>query len=314
MKSSPTLNGLKGSLPATNGKNRLNLLTLTAAGIAKRTPRHLYSRQRRGGMGIFDLETSEDDPPGLLTVVDDSDTMLLFTNQGRAFRLQVADLPAAEPRAKGVDLREFLPFREGERLVAALPNDGGVYVALVSERGWVKRVRSSYLTSRMLPGTTFHNVSEGGYLAGACWTSGREQLFIATRNGLAIRFDENQTPTRGCLGIRVGLEDVAVGIAPANDDAGIFLMGNDGKGTIRLMSGFRLNKAPGARGKVAIKSDNVVGVCAISTEDDLFAISRQSKLIRFAASETPAKTGVVQGVNCMNLRNDEVAAIAAARL
>ena len=292
----------------------LNLLTLTVAGIAKRTSRHLYNRQKRGGMGVFDLEADKNDPPALLTIADERDTVLIFTNQGRAFRMAVNSLPSTEVRAKGEDLKGVLPFRTGERLVAVLPEDAGIYVALISERGWVKRVRNAYLTSRMLQGTTFHNVSEGGYLAGACWTTGKEQLFIGTSNGLAIRFDEAQIPTRGCLGIRVAPDDKAIGVAPTNDSAGIFLMSADGKGTVRLMTGFRKNKAPGAGGKVAIKTKKLAGIATVEMKDDLFVISQQGKLIRFAVGDVPAKTGVVQGVNCMSLRVGQVAGIVPATL
>jgi DNA gyrase/topoisomerase IV subunit A len=82
----------------------------------------------------------------------------------------------------------------------------------------------------------------------------------------------------------------------------------DGKGTIRLMSGFAANKSPGAGGKVIMKTDLLVGAFSVSTpngeQDDIFAISQLGKIIRFQAGEVPAKEGVVQGVNCMNLRND----------
>ena len=87
------------------------------------------------------------------------------------------------------------------------------------------------------------------------------------------------------------------------------LIGADGKGTIRLMSGFAANKAPGSGGKIAIKTDHLIGAATIREQDDIFAISRLSKIIRFQAIEIPPKSGVVQGVNCMSLRSDEVTAL-----
>jgi DNA gyrase subunit A len=286
-----------------------NVITLTAAGIGKRSPRHLYSRQRRGGMGIFDLEAPEGDSPALLAIVEETDALLLFTNQGRAFRLEVSQLPLVDVRSKGTNLAERLQLRPGEYFVAALPATEGVYVALASERGWVRRVRSSYFTNRMLQGTSFHNVQEGGYLASACWTNGRRRLFMATVGGQGIRFDENQVPNRGCLGMRVSLDDKLVAVCATDDDAGLFLIGADGKGTIRLMEGFRQNKALGAGGKVVMKTHNLIAACDVENGDDLLAITRQGKIIRFAADEVPSKAGVVQGVNCVNLRADEVAAV-----
>ena len=89
------------------------------------------------------------------------------------------------------------------------------------------------------------------------------------------------------------------------------MMQPHGKGTIRLLEGFRANKAPGAAGKVAIKTDALVAALGVAETADLFLISETGKIIRFQAEEIPAKTGVVQGVNCMNLRNDVVTAATA---
>ena len=91
-------------------------------------------------------------------------------------------------------------------------------------------------------------------------------------------------------------------------------MGDDGRGTIRLMAGFSQNKAPGAGGKQVMKADRLVGIGAVNDGDDIFAISRLGKIIRFRADEIPAKEGVVQGVACMALRSDETTAITIARL
>ncbi|MFQ5398871.1 MAG: DNA gyrase C-terminal beta-propeller domain-containing protein [Anaerolineae bacterium] len=287
----------------------MNVITLSAGGVGKRTPRHLYGLQRRGGMGVFDLDNDEDDPPAILTVADESRFILLFSNYGRAFRLPVEALGESPVRSRGEPLAGRFQFRPHERLVAALPGGGGAYVALVSQRGWVRRVRGNYLGKSLIPGMSFHDAKEGGYLAAACWTPGDGDLFIATRLGRGIRFKESQVPTRGCRGMRIHVDDAAVAVAAVNSESGVFLLSGNGKGTVRLMTGFSANKAPGAGGKVAMKTDNLVGAVAVSEEDDLFIISRLGKIIRFRAAEVPAKAGVVQGVHCIALRADTAAAV-----
>ncbi|HRO89532.1 MAG TPA: DNA gyrase C-terminal beta-propeller domain-containing protein, partial [Promineifilum sp.] len=142
--------------------------------------------------------------------------------------------------------------------------------------------------------------------------AGAGDLFLASREGKGIRFMERQVPVRGCLGIRLDPTDEAVAVAAVGPEDGVFLLGEDGQGTVRLMSGFSANKAPGAGGKVAMKSDRVVGAARVGVDDELFVISRLGKLIRFAAEEIPFKEGVVQGVACMSLRADEAVAIAVA--
>ena len=289
-----------------------NIITISRRGVAKRSPRHLYGRQRRGGMGVFDIDTAEDDEPALLGHAHEDDTLLLFTSDGRAFRLAAAALAASPVRARGAPLTDKLPLRPGERVVGLLAEGGGEYAILLSQRGWVRRVRASSLGRSLIQGTSFHDIKEGGPLAAVCWSGGNGDLFLASRQGKAIRFMETQVPTRGVLGIRLDVTDAAVAAAAVGDGDGVFLLGVDGQGTIRLMSGFAANKAPAAAGKVAMKTERLVGAVAVQPDDELFILSRLGKLIRFTADEIPAKEGVVQGVACMTLRADEAVAVTAA--
>jgi len=293
----------------------VQLITISRQGQAKRTPRHFYGRQRRGGMGVFDLMVAEDDAPALLALADAGDRLLLFSDLGRGFRIEVSALPEGEVRARGISLHTLLPLLDGERIVAALPARGGAHAILVSERGWVRRIRSSFFAGTLIPGTSFHEPSSGGPLAAACWAPGDADLFIVTRQGMAIRFSETQVSGRtGALGLRVAPDDAVVGVTPIYEESGAFIADTAGQGTIRLMSGFRPNKSPGAAGKQAMKSDGVIGVAAAAPEDDLFLVSQLGKIIRFSAADVPPKESAVQGVNCMSLRADTTVALAAAKL
>lgn len=290
----------------------LNVITVSQNGVAKRTLRHLYTRQRRSGMGVFDLDVDAPDKPALLAVADETADVLLFTNLGRAFRLAVDKIPETAVRARGSSLISFFKFLDNEQIVAVLPADAGVYVALVSERGWVQRVRSSHLGRSLIPGMRFHDPERSGFITAGCWTRGEEHLFIGTQQGKGIRFRETQVPARhGCLGLRVDEGDVTVAITAVQEAGAVFLLSGDGKGTVRQMSGFRMNKAPGAGPKVALKSDNMVAAATVSKGDDIFIVSQTGKMIRFQAEEVPSKEGVVQGVHCMTLRNDEATAAVA---
>jgi DNA gyrase subunit A len=289
-----------------------NLITISLSGVAKRTPRHLYDRQHRGGMGIFDLETPENDPPTQLVIADQSQSLVVITDQGRAFRLPVTDLAEAPVRSRGQSLAQRLGMLPGEKPAVVFPDSGGTYLVLVTQRGQVRRLRYHYFGTNLMPGTLMHDIKEGGPPAAACWTTGEAELFIATRKGDAIRFAERQVPVRGCLGIRVDPDDSVVAACPVQANSGVFLVGADGRGTVRLMEGFALNKAPGAGGKVALKTDKLIGAATVADAEDVLIISRLGKIIRFRADEVPAKEGVVQGVNCMALRADEVTAMSAA--
>lgn len=282
----------------------VNIISISRHGLAKRTPRHHYIRQRRGGMGVFDLETSEDDAPAFLVAAEEKASLILVTNQARAYRVPVQQVPERDVRARGESLLEAFLLRNGEELALAFADRGGSHLILVSERGQVRRIASHYFGSNLQPGTVLYDPREGGAPAAACWSSGDDELFLATRAGRAIRFAERQVPVRGRLGMRVDREDTIVGAAALPVDGGVFMVTTEGKGTVRLMSGFTANKSPGAGGKVGMKTDQLVGAVAATPGDDIFLISELGKIIRFALDEVPPKEGVVQGVNCMNLRAD----------
>lgn len=289
-----------------------NVITISAAGMAKRTPRHLYGRQRRGGMGVFDLETSGTDQPAFLLVADISASLILLTNQGRAFRAAVADLPESPVRGRGVSLLDKLPLRDDERLRLAVPDLAGAFLCLVSERGQVRRIAANYLGRNLNPGAILHDVKDGGPPAAACWSSGSDDLVIVARSGTAIRFAERQVPVRGCLGLRVDPSDRVAGVVAQKTDGAIFVIADDGKGAVRFLETFAANKAPGSGGKALMKTDELIAALPAGPQIDLFALSRLGKIIRFRADGVPPKEGPVQGVNCMALRADSCVAAASA--
>ncbi|MCG3207915.1 MAG: DNA gyrase subunit A [Anaerolineae bacterium] len=301
-------------LETTEPPTTFNVITISRNGLAKRTPRHLYSRQRRGGMGIFDLESADDDPPLLLAVADAGEELLLITTLGRVFKLPASRLPELPVRTRGQSLTGQLELKQGEKLALALPNRGGGYLNVITTTGQIRRLRHHFFGENMAQGNLIYDARALGAPAAACWSSGSGDVFIATRQGKAIRFAEDTIPFKGCLGIRLADDDAIAGLCAVTEASGVFLLTADGKGTIRQMAGFSANKAPGAGGKVAIKAEDVVGAVTITPGDDIFAISRLSKIIRFTADEVPPKEGVVQGVNCMALRADETVALAAGRV
>ena len=289
----------------------IQVITLSAGGLAKRTARHLYSRQRRGGMGVFDLETSENDPPVILRLADEDQSLLLITSLGRAFRMPVNTISETGVHGRGASILAKLNLSPEERIKTVLPIQAQGYIALAGQSGTVRLLRHHVFGEYMKPGMPLFDPKSFSPLASACWTSGDGDVFIATRQGRAIRFSEKLVPPQGGLGIRLADGDTVVAIAGVHDDSGVFLLSSDGRGTIRKMEGFNPNKAPGAGGKVAIATEDLVGAAEIVGEDcDIFIISRLSKVIRFQAAEIPPKEGVVQGVNCMSFRGDQAVALA----
>jgi DNA gyrase subunit A len=304
-----SVDAIPGEPPTT-----IQIITFTANFLAKRTSRHLYDRQHRGGMGVFDLDSSDDDPPVGLASADETQSILLFTNLGRVFRLPVTQLTSTEVRAHGVSLAERLILQPEEHLVTILPDYARGAVALVSQRGYVRYLRHHIFGEYMKPGVVLMESRQFGPLVAACRTPGDADLFIATRQGKAIRFSEKLIPPQGGLGIRLESDDIPVAITSATDESAIFLIDSLGNGTIRMMSAFTANKSAGGGGKIAMKTDSLVTACTVESSDDLFVISDISKIIRFPSSEVPPKEGVVQGVHCMTLRREQVIVALASHL
>jgi DNA gyrase subunit A len=287
----------------------LNLITLSESGIGKRTPRHLYSRQRRGGMGVFDLDTGDRELPRVLTIADENQSLLLFTSLARVFRMPVQTLPESPIHSRGSTITGRFNLQEGETLVSALPDTAKGNVAMVSERGMVRSLRHHVFGEYMKQGTGLFDVKQFGKLRAVCWTPGDGDLLIATRLGRAIRFSEKLIPPQGGPGIKLEEGDIVVSVTPVYQESSVFLLASDGRGTIRSMQGFNPNKSAGGSGKIAMSTNSLVGIATVEQDEDIFIITRLSKVIRFMAEEVPVKEGVVQGVNCMSLRADETVAV-----
>jgi DNA gyrase subunit A len=178
----------------------------------------------------------------------------------------------------------------------------------VSASGRMRNLRHHLFGEHMKQGTAMYPFNDYGPLAAACWTNGDSDLLTVTRNGAGIRFSEKLIPPQGDQAIRLAGSDQVVGLTAVYDNSDVFVVGADGKGTMRSMSGFLPNKSMGGSGKQLFKNNRVVGVNAVNINDDLFIISQLGKIIRFRSDEVPTSDGVVQGVNCMSLRGDAVVA------
>jgi DNA gyrase subunit A len=295
-------------LPAERETN-YNVITVSQDGQGKRTFRHLYTRQHRGGMGVFGLDLSGDDEPILLTGAEENQNLLFFTNKARVYRQPLAMILQDQVNARGAAVAQRYSLDPDERLVGILPEQARGYVALVTEGGRVRCLRHHLFGEHMRPGTEMFKYNEVGALASVCWTNGDADLLIITQQGMGIRFGEKSISPQGDQGIRLSGDDRVVAITPVYPDSLVFIVSSDGRGTLRQMTGFAANKSAGGSGKIAIKSNKVVGATVVEPNDDLFLISRLGKVIRFPSSEVPPTEGVVQGVNCMGLRGDEVVAL-----
>jgi len=291
-----------------------SLITLSWNGKIKRTQRHLYSRQHRSGMGVFDLDIDLPDNPTSLLACQEIDNLLFFTDQARVFRWKANKMEADEIRSKGDDLNSHFQLEEGEKFTAVLPDRASGFVALASERGRIRILRHHVFGEHMRPGTPMFRADEFGRLASVCWTPGNADLLILTRRGMGVRFSEKLINPSGDVGIKLAEGDSLVSVLSVDDDSSVFIAAADGRGTVRKMATFAPNKSTGGIGKIAMRSDQIAGAVTVTAGDDIFMVSKLAKIIRFPANEVPETEGVVQGVVCMQLRADDVTALCNGRV
>lgn len=292
------------ALPAEQ-ETAVNMIIATREGLAKRTNRHLFTRQHRGGMGVFAIDIDASDFPAVLVDATENQSLLVFTSRARVFRLPVNAITSTAVFAKGSLVTERFGLEPDESLVAVLPEQAKGYVALASAGGRVRCLRHHLFGEHMKPGTEVYKYGEFGTLASACWTPGDAELFLLTQKGMGIRFNEKALSPQGDQGIRLAADDRVVSVTSVYPESAVFMLGVDGRGTIRLMSGFAANKSVGGSGKIAFRSSKAVGAVTTEVNDDIFIISKLGKIIRFPADEVSSTDGVVQGVNCISLRGDE---------
>lgn len=282
------------------------IINISNLGFAKRTPRHLYIPQHRGGTGNPDLQIEQDDTQKLLSVTNDGDTLLLFTNLGRVFRLPSNRLEEKSNRQPGDWVWDRIELQSSERIAAVLPVIAAGYIAMVTRTGRVRTLRHHLFGEHMRTGMSVFSPAEHGEFVSACWTNGDQDLLICTKNGTAIRFSEKLVPPMGDQAIRLSESDEVVSITAVYPESDVFTATADGRGSLRQMSGFSANKSLGGGGKMLIKSDHVISSVAVKPDDHIFLLTKLGKVIRFPAAEMPVTDAPVQGVNCITLRGDEV--------
>lgn len=305
------------ALPTPRYDDDVMVITVTAQGQCKRTPINAYSAQRRGGIGVFDIQTSRDDAVAHVLIGRAQATVLALSSRGRAFRVPVDSLPLTEVRDRGTSLPDRLMFTAGETIGALLvldeERDDRANVLIATASGWLRSLHRNYVGPRLQPGTLLLEPARGGPPAAAALSSGSGDVLVALRSGVAYRFAEQLIRREGVRGIQVHPDDAVVGLAAVvNHEEQIFLATADGQGTRRQEDTFAANKSPGGQGKVIMKTDALAGVATVAEDSELFCVSGMGKIVRFAAAEVPSKSGNVQGVAIMECRGDRLTALAVA--
>jgi DNA gyrase subunit A len=308
-------------------------VTVSHSGYLKRTPISIYRQQRRGGTGRLGMKTREEDFVSQLIVDSTHAYLLCFTNTGRVYWLKVYEIPDVGAAGKGKSMASLLNLQPGEtvRTILAQRNleEEGKFVFFATRKGTVKRTPLKDFSNVMARGIIAIGIDPDDELIGVRITNGDEVVFLATHDGMAIRFAEPDVrsmgrPAYGVRGIDLAKNDYVVGLAVTpkerkkNGDGGaspslILSVTSQGFGKRTDVDEYRL-QTRGGKGVINLKTTarngKVNAILLVDETSELMVISQYGKIIRIDTKTIRAAGRSTQGVKLLNLEEDDKVAAA----
>ena len=299
------------------------VLTLTQFGYIKRIPADTYKIQNRGGRGVSGMSRREEDVAKEMFVVNSHDLILFFTDKGRVYRIKCYEVPEGSRQSKGMNIANLLPIDQDEKVTSMIKVDNmedDKYLIMVTKRGIIKRIELSAYNTARKGGLIALELNEGDELAWVKMTEGNDNVIVATKNGMAIRFNENDVramgrQARGVKAMKLDENDEIVGMCVASDDDMILTVSETGYGRISKAVDYRV-QSRGGKGLTNYHIDKygkVATVQSVNLDDDIIMISKSGIVIRIEASSVRICNRPSKGVTLMKpVDGDKVVTIATA--
>ena len=297
------------------------VVTFSHAGYVKRLPVSAYHSQRRGGKGVTGMTTREEDFVEQLFVTNTLATLLLFTNKGRVYWTRVYELPEAGRAAKGKSIANFVQLSaQDEKMTAAIPvdtfepKDGKeTFLFMGTARGTVKKTPLSEFANPRRGGIIAIKLDDGDNLIGVKHTSGKSQVLLGTKDGVAIRFEEEEVRPigragMGVRGIKLVKDDIVVGMEAVDPKDIILIATENGYGKRTEVAEYRL-QTRGGHGVINIKTTDrngrVVGLIKSNDGDDVMLMTEKGMNIRLPSKDVSIIGRNAQGVRLLRQEQDD---------
>ncbi len=291
-------------------------ITVSNTGYIKRTPITSYRNQRRGGKGRIGMRTREEDFVSHLFVASTHAYIMIFSDRGRAYWLKVHEIPDVGPGGKGKAIANLVSMA-GDEKIAALQTvkefEEGKFVAMGTLRGVVKKTELSAFSNPRAGGIIAMGVEEGDRLMAAQITDGTGEIFIGTRDGMAIRFPEGDVrpmgrTAYGVKGITLREGDEVVAMEVVRPGSTLLTVAENGYGKRTELDEYRVQ----SRGGVGIiniqtteRNGRVVGMASVHDEDEFMLITQQGKILRTVARDIRTIGRATQGVRLIEIDADD---------
>ena len=308
-----------------------SMLVLTQGGYVKRTNPTEYKKQKRGGVGVVDIATKEEDIVTNFLVTNAHSDLLFFTDFGKAYQLKMYEIPEGKRATKGKSIMNFLALAGDEKVTSILPVPKGAAldassIVFVTEEGVVKRVAAKSFSDVRRSGIIAINLKSGDRLVSANHAGEGDTVSIVTSKGQSIRFDaedvrEMGRTAGGVRGMSVKKGDKVVSaevISAAAKDASLLVVMSKGYGKRTKISEYKVQGRGGSGIKTAAvtpKTGEIIGAKIVAgnlEEEELVVISKKGQVIRTGVAEIPSLSRATQGVRVMRLYpGDSIASMVA---
>ncbi len=291
--------------------------TYTNMGYIKRQPVEIFSTQNRGGRGVKGMNRREDDYAETMFIASSHDSIMFYTTRGRAYRLKGYEIPEGSKNARGTNIVNILPLESGEKVSAMIQvpkEDEGMYLCMVTRKGLIKRSSLDIYRNTRRNGIIAVSLREDDELAWVKLTSGNDDLLVATRKGMCIRFNENDArplgrTASGVKAITLNDGDEVIGMTVMKDEGKILTVSETGYGRISENNNYRTQSrgGKGLKNYHIDKYGEVAAITDINEEDDIILISQDGIIIRIPANAVRICARPSKGVRVMKLgKGDKV--------
>ena len=297
------------------------VITMTKLGYIKRMTSDNFKSQNRGGKGIKGMQTIDEDYIEELFMTTTHDYVLFFTNKGRVYRLKAYEIPESGRTARGTAIINLLQLQPEEKITAVITLkefDENKYLFMATKHGIVKKTSISEYQNIRKTGLQAINLREEDELIEVKVTNKEKDIILVTKNGLCIRFNENDVrPTgrtsMGVIGMNLSYDDEIVGMQLNTQGTHLLLVSEYGLGKRTAMEEFKIQNR-GGKGvkcyKITEKTGNVVGVKAVNEDNEIMMITTAGIVIRILCSQISEIGRITSGVKLMNLDNKKEIKIA----
>jgi DNA gyrase subunit A len=302
-----------------------SVLVLTSGGYIKRTNPSEYRKQKRGGVGVVDLDTKDEDFVTQFLTANAHSDILFFSDRGKAYQLKMYEVPEGKRATKGKSIMNFISLEQGEQItsVLSMPKETkaaeGLSLLLATKEGTVKKTAAAAFREVRRSGLIAINLDKGDSLISAQFVREGDDVMLTTAKGQSIRFKEKDVremgrQAAGVRGMKLGSGDqiVGAGIVPKGaKDAELLVVSSTGYGKKTKLSEYKVQGRGGSGIKtmsITAKTKQLVGAQVIIKDGELVAMSKKSQTIRTDLNGIPTLSRATQGVRVMKLyEGDSVA-------